>query len=470
MAPNMHSQPLGRRAQEPGSSSVVRHPPPYFAGQILAFGAAFTSTWSGVKLLGVNATDYFLVAAVFFVLVAGAVKRRRLPIYAWAVLPPATLLLVALVGSIVRGDPLASKRATNQWVVGTALAAEQSGALPLVARMSLSLTAVVIIVAGFCVILGGGERFVRRAIYAWAMGAATSGLYALLESFGLINLPFLYRIMSETRVAGLASHPNSLGQTLTLVLPVLIYMLGKTRGMTRITAAVAVPISASAILLTGSRAALLCGTVVVISVAAYYVYATKRIPIWFLVGGPAILVALLVAVPLTLEASRFVDESGVASNLARTASLERAVNDFLSSPLFGLGIGGPAPTMVPLTILVYGGLFYFAVFYGALMYPLFARPRTLPGLFVPTLVIASVSVLGYGLLNNAFVDRYLYWPFAAVFALGLWRASFEPLSSAHLGAAAIRDSRRAHSATIDNLKRVIPRGKAASSAQILAHG
>jgi hypothetical protein len=397
------------------------------AGQALTLGAALTSTWTGVRIAGLNIADYLLVAAVVIVLIDAALNRRRLPIYAWAVLPPATLLLLALAGSVTRGDPLTAQQSKRVSQVGDALAAEYGGALPLVARLILSLTAVAIIVAGASDTHSPASIQVKRLMATWAIGAAVSGAYAVIafssigRNLNLASLPFLTYTSSATRPSGLANHPNSLGQTVALALPLLIYMASESRRFWKLPLHLLTLGSIYGLYLSGSRAALLMGTVLILATLTYLLASTKRVhagTLTLLMFAPAL---AIVAIPDIIEGTRFFDDSEYVqiSNAGRVASLRGAVDIFLENPIFGAGVGSWRVESVPLDVLTSGGLLYAAVFYGSLAYPLLTRPRGLEGRFVPVLVITALGVFCYGFLNNGIVERYQYWPFAALFALSL---------------------------------------------------
>jgi hypothetical protein len=133
--------------------------------------------------------------------------------------------------------------------------------------------------------------------------------------------------------------------------------------------------------------------------------------------------------PAILDATRFFDKLGQISTAMRLANLERGLDLFNSNPLFGSGVGSWTYEMVPLILLTSGGLLYFIVFYGSLAYPILVRPRSSGGMFVPILVISAVSVFAYGLLGNGIFERYLYWPFAALFALSLGHYAHTDIAS-----------------------------------------
>jgi hypothetical protein len=401
-----------------------RENPLLTVSQFLAYAAAFTSSWNGVRLEGINLTDYLIVAAAVLTLVVVVGNRRRLPVYSWAVLPPGALFLIALVGSAARSDPLLARGVAGEWRIGDAIGSGYGTApLALVLRLAISLTAVTIIVIGLCDNVPNGVLFIKRVTYSWAFGSAVSAAYTVGEQFfpALGDFPFLYRIISSSRYTGLSNHPNHVGQAIVIALPLLIFFLASTRGwLSKLVATMILLVSVYAIIPTGSRAALIGGPAIIGATAIYLMISNKRIPAWALIAAPFSLAPAMVLLPSIVEKSRFFDESGVASNTGRFADLQQAVEDITANPVFGLAVGAPAPTMVPLAILVYGGLFYFFIFYGSLIYPLLPRPRSHDRSFTAILAISAYGVLLYGLLGNSWTDRYLYWPFAAIFAATLY--------------------------------------------------
>jgi hypothetical protein len=390
------------------------------SGQFLAYSAALTSSWNGVRIKGISLGDYLIVAAALLTLVVAVRHSRRLPLYLWTLLPPASLFLMALVESIIRGNPLFERGNTAQWRVGDAIGAGYASTpLAIVLRLAISLTVATIIVVGLTENSSNGRLILKRIMYCWAAGAAVNAAYAVAEQFipTLGKLPFLFRIVSDSRYTGLSNHPNLLGQSTVIALPLLIYMISASRGLPKLTSIMSLLISVYAIVLTGSRGALVAAPAIVAMTAGYFMFVSKRIPVWLLITAPLSVALVVHIIPLIVGRSRFVDDSGDESNTARFAKLEQAIDDFLTNPLFGVSVGAPGPTMVPLIILIYGGAFYFTIFYGSLLYPLVAKTDSQVTPFKSILIITAVGVIGYGLLNNAWTDRFLYWPFAAVFAL-----------------------------------------------------
>lgn len=387
---------------------------------LLTFAAALTSTWTGVRIAGINLVDYLLIAATALAVIDSLAKGRRIPIYAWAVIPPVSLLLIALTGSVLQGKSLVADQEAWQYTVGFAAGAEYSGALPFIARMVLSLTAVSMIVVSATENTHERNSLVQKIIFTWAAGAIVSAAYGVLDSFAnLGNLPFVYQIVSETRTVSLASHPNSFGQTIAYSIPVLVYMIGVTRGALKAALAFALPVAIYAIYISGSRAALICGVLIAGMTFAHVASAGKKLNLLIVPITGILLIGAIAVFPSMISTSRFFDESGRSSNAIRISRLEKGLDLFYANPLFGAGVGNWNGEMVPLILLASGGLVYFALFYTCLTFPLFARPRLSGNPLMPILIITAVGFFVFGLLNNGLVERYLYWPFAAIFALRL---------------------------------------------------
>lgn len=392
--------------------------------QPVAFGAALTNTWTGVRLAGIGLADFLLVTAIVLILLTAAVRRSRLPLFSWAALPPITLLLIAFAGSILRGDPLSSTRGISEWSVNAATGAAYGGAIPLVIRLTLSLTAVSIVVAGLSTQAHDRRAVIQKLMYAWAVGAGLSAAYGvmaylpIMNALDLRNLPFLSYFSSPYRATGLAHHPNSFGITISLALPMLMHLASITRKWTKFFTILLIALSMYAIFLSGSRAALLGGSILGLATLTYHLFSTKRAPIWAILSAVFVLPAVASIVPKAIEGSRLFSKSAQISNAARASTIQRAIELFKDNPIFGSGVGSWTGEFVPLIIATSGGLLFFAIFYTCLSYPLI-RVRHLRSSFTSILFISAIGVLGFGLLNNGVAERYLYWPFAALFALGL---------------------------------------------------
>ncbi|QKJ20265.1 O-antigen ligase family protein [Microbacterium hominis] len=399
----------GERAQR-----RTGHRPGRAAAIVIAL-AAFTGSWTGFRIAGLNISDYLLVLAALLVVWSTVTRRWRLIVQWWSVIPVVVLAVYAAIGFVVFDHPLIGSKNASRFVAGTAVGDELSGALLLVARMALSLTVVALLVANY---FGAEQRTtdLRRLGAWWAWGAAVSAAFAIAQHYlGVADLPFQFHIISP-RANGFANHPNSLGQSVALALPILVLLTLSRRRLVRLLAIASTVLGILAVYLSGSRAALLIGTAsVIVSVA--YVMVKSRWRAWLLPAGAVMVaVALLVAGPI-LATTRFGDPAGAESTGFRLVALDTAWRWFGQSPLFGVGVASWIGEMVPLIVLTSGGIVYFLVFYGSLAVPLVRRPLCPVDPWLVILVITGLGVLAFGVLNNAIVERYLYWPLALLFAM-----------------------------------------------------
>jgi hypothetical protein len=384
----------------------------------------------GLPIPSLLLVDFFMVLSIIAVLATMAANHRRLPIHAWAVLPPAALLVIALTAAVVRGDPLSFARTRTESHVGDS-ARELAGALPLVGRLTISLTVVTVIVIGVAYRKNKNlsNILVRRIMYAWAIGTAFSGAYTVVASSSvgkllhLSEMPFFSYKSSQTRDSGLAHHPVVLGVSVALALPLLMYMASTLRGFPKMAVATLIPVSLYAIYLSGSRGGLLLAALLISSTFAYQVISRKRIGVAALLSILCMPGFAILAFPhlrqVAVEGTRFFREDGQQSSDTRLGKIRDGVDMFDSNPFFGAGVGIWPGEFVPLILLTSGGVLYAAIYYGSLAWPLLKSRKTNSGDFAAILLITASGVLVAGLLNNAFVDRYLYWPFAALFVLAL---------------------------------------------------
>jgi hypothetical protein len=189
-----------------------------------------------------------------------------------------------LTAAVVRGDPLSFARTRTESHVGDS-ARELAGALPLVGRLTISLTVVTVIVIGVAYRKNKNlsNILVRRIMYAWAIGTAFSGAYTVVASSSvgkllhLSEMPFFSYKSSQTRDSGLAHHPVVLGVSVALALPLLMYMASTLRGFPKMAVATLIPVSLYAIYLSGSRGGLLLAALLIFATFAYQVISRKRI-------------------------------------------------------------------------------------------------------------------------------------------------------------------------------------------------
>jgi hypothetical protein len=373
---------------------------------VVAFAASLTSTWSAVRLYGVQLSDAVLALwAVVLVVTAGPAVVLRAP--RWLALPVLGAG-VALVLQVVTASP------------GVELAVD----LELLARL---LTATVVVPA---VIIASvrlqGAAALRAIVLGFAFSAITSVLAELYVTGGGTLPPFvIHELTAAGRGFGLALHPNSLGMTCVLALP---FLLGGVRRYAPIPAGFALPGSALmlvGLLLADSRSALIVGGVVLLLAVGYLCTTQRAWP----VGLPLLLLfvaAAFVYVPDVVAATRLSGSgSAEGSDQLRLLLRQEAFELIGASPVFGHQLSSiGAGVMTLLGLLVAGGVIfavaYYAYFVAALRTLLQLARR---GSAMATLcLVAALSFLTVGLAQPSTVERYTFWPVGLGLAVGVLAA------------------------------------------------
>ena len=367
--------------------------------------AALTSSWTGVRIGGVNLSDPLIAvgAAMAFVTVKG---RPRLP---WFVLLPVGAVAAFVLRDVLVGRPLTFEFTGFGNVVGEARGNVVTGPAILALRFGLSFLAVAVAIVPF----RGSRRAIGALAGTWATGAAISAIWAFAQTeLGYSDLAWQFHITSPDRAFGLANHPNSLGQSAAMSIGILLWMaIGSHAAGARVrligiggAAACGYAVSAS-----GSRTALVIIALTVLVAGSVLMSRGRRsvllIPILLLTAAAA----LLWTGPL-LASSRFSDRSADASDILRNARLDQGWDIFANAPLMGSGIYRWQGEMVPLLLLTSGGLLMVAAFYAAWLLPTFRLLRFRGDQLMKVLGVAGLAFLVAGFLNNALVERYLYWP------------------------------------------------------------
>jgi O-antigen ligase len=422
-----------RGAREAGS--------PGRATYVLTLAAAAVSSWTGVRVAGLPVSD-LLIATAFLTLAVAVLLRRpavRLPLV--VLVPVVAAILLLLVDVVVRGGSLttASTQTLFSYTTGSAVTAGISGPAPLVARLVMAVA-----VVGFVISLFGslhGRDRLPHVLLAWALGAAVSGAVACLETaVPLDGLPFLFRATTADRSLGLAFHPNSLAQSLVMVLPTLLYFALRWGGWRRAVLLVALAATLGGLVMSGSRAGLAAGAVALVAAWVVLLVLQKRVVAGVVSLLVAVLAALLVVVaaPGLLEGTRF--GSG-ATGVDRSTSLRGAIlrsgwQIVGENPLIGSGLGSWMGESVPIIMLTSGGLVLLLAYYApfAEVAARVARHRHEP---LAAIVLLTLGVLlAYGLLNNGFGERYLFW--ALFIGYELYRHREAPVDTSRPGSVVVR--------------------------------
>lgn len=415
---NVHRTLLQSRAeQRPAIGSV---------GFGLVLVAAVVSSWTGFRVGGLNLFDLAIVVAVAATSLESLLKRMvpRLPVLLTLLIVFSLMLLARDV--VVNNNDVLGQSSGNAWVSGTSLGSEVVGPFPFLLRLLLSTVAVFLVVG----LAARGADAVRleRLAGAWAGGAAISAAAAVLTQFLGLQWDFVYYSISDTRVSGFASHPNSLGQTSAMAIPVLVALAARAAGrpVLRLAHLVAALACLGSIWYSGSRAALLGLGIAVLLMLSGWLISRRS---W--AGLTAVIVLalpLLLVASEVVAASRWGDSSSALSNSLRLANLQVAVDIIAENLILGHGLGSWYGEMVPLILLTSGGLLYLGSYASFIGRELIRMAKSVDRPLIPALLISTVLLAIFGLLNNGLLERYLYWPVAIGWATAISVAESERAS------------------------------------------
>jgi hypothetical protein len=104
----------------------------------------------------------------------------------------------------------------------------------------------------------------------WLISATISALVAALDALGItaVEAALLGELDQGMRVSGLTTHPNRLGLMSAMSLPLALYLLAEARRVRKCLYAAILGTLSFAIIVSGSRAALLAGAIVVVYMLA----------------------------------------------------------------------------------------------------------------------------------------------------------------------------------------------------------
>lgn len=376
-------------------------------GSFLIGTTVLSSTWTGVKVGGLNLCDTVLICALGVILLEAAVGKRRLPISWWMFWPTSTAVFVLAVHEIIIGTPdtnLANFAGTS---TGYSALENQGGGIIFVARLALATSAFAIALASE-ISFGGRKRAVLVA-KLWVLGAAASAWIAVLDTTGLTSVQeYTYHFVSPDRAVGLAFHPNSFAQSLALTLPVAAYFATRSeRAVERLGWLLCVSVSVVGLVLANSRGGLLVGLVALVcALTATAISSTRGRVIIFVLALPIALASATIVQWLRAN-TRLGGSAGTAmSDAGRSDYLSSGIAQFLAHPLFGVGVGAGDGVAVPVALAASGGLIlligYYAFFSG--LRPQLARARVDP--FIASCSVSVFALLTMGLVNNSVNERF----------------------------------------------------------------
>jgi hypothetical protein len=383
--------------------------------------AAFVSSWNAVQLRGIQPVDIFLALAVGLSLIS--LTSGRVPwVPRWVKAGTFCVLLVMVSHLVAPTDAtyMSQRFIYVPWFVRiTGVDLTASGIFN-GAKWLLALTVLPVIVAD---VAKDDPGFVKRISTAWLAGATVSAFIAITDLLGLTSVNTLLIVIgaATARQAGLTSHPNHLGMSVSIVAPLAIALAMRSR---RAGVGVLMLLMGGAIV-SGSRAGQAGFVLAVTATLALSARARRFVPILIVAAGISAAGIVwakpgLVDTIATLFRFDTTDKYVAQSNEERASLSTQAVADFAHRPVDGVGLDVLAQAHnIYLQIAASGGLVLacgmFAYFAGMLSAAYAERRNEDPlGLYL----LVSVSVwLASATFGTQLTDRYLYFPVAAIAAL-----------------------------------------------------
>jgi hypothetical protein len=371
-------------------------------GLVAWAGTAFVAPLSGVRAAGLAVSDVLLVAAVALTLPSFATGYRRFPV------PIRPEVFVGLATIACGG------------VIGTFFAARPGASLAEMTRFVAASAGSVAAVA----LWAPRPAQLRWFCWFWLAGAVFNASWAIVVG-----------PVGGFRPAGLSTHPNHLGLVCMLGTALALGLaLAERRALRPLAAAAIAPLLA-AVLVSGSRAALL-GLVVTVPVFAVL---ARRVQ----VAVRALAVTAVLAVGLLAGLAQVPDQSGLGrliggtsaaeSDVERAEHLSRSLARLEGHPLTGTGFESSREAHnVYLQIAVAAGPL------GLLGFALVARsvlrtrteartrgPASGDRALLAGLVAGYAGYLVAGAFQNLLWDRYLWLYVSVILVLGVTLAGEE---------------------------------------------
>jgi hypothetical protein len=375
--------------------------------------AAFTAAWSGVNVGSVKLVDVVLAVAA----VTAVSALASIPLHPpWWVNVGAIAIGTILVVHVIAPTSyryLNSRLRPN----GTVLT---QGEAPYVVGLEW-LVALLVLPWLVVSVVNRTGRPVHPIAWAWMAGAALSAGVALSDFFGLSQIgPELTGLSHlSDRETGLATHPNNLGFSCVMTLPVAIHLASKRH----LLGVGCLALLVCGILVSGSRGSQL-GLVLALVLTAVVVPSRARLTplmVYITCWVGVITVWQWGTVNAQFgEMLRFANTGDTfRSNSLRSLLARQALADFDYNPMIGIGYEVLVDAhSIYLQILAAGGLLLASgimLFWFGLVRAGWRLRHVDP---IAMFLVASVVVwLAVGLVENQLTDRYIYFPVAAIAAM-----------------------------------------------------
>lgn len=376
-------------------------------------------------------SDALMVAAVPFLVWSFLTQASFPTLPGWLFVGAALIILSALI--IEEMPPISHTQAIFQYRNLTTREIESGSSSTLAGQLLIALTIVPIIVA----LTVRSWMRARILINLWLAGSAISCMVAALAALGHINLQQVitghdYSILvgyneEAGRYTGLAVHAVLLGISAAMCVPIALSRMTSTKHTIRY--GLLVCLYCLAVLVSGSRSALIGTVAAFVIVFVWRARARKRIILLMLVGGVAAFItgvgsSSLSTIQRLLGGNSLASSSVNTSDTARLGHYSEALQAFFNRPLTGYGFEGlRGAHNIVLELLSSGGPLalagYFVIIGGTLSaaHMVYSRIPSDQNIDVLGIVGAIVVFLVVSMVDNASLDRFVYLPIGITLGL-----------------------------------------------------
>jgi hypothetical protein len=386
--------------------SLPEHNRPGIASTLI-LAAALTAPWTGARWNNVGLCDAFLLLAIFALVFERLSSRREIVLFSWYLAPFAAALFILVVDV-----------ATNRSSLPVSLSSllTESGGGTFAFRLAIATAVVAIAISSETWTFG--RRSAWRILKVWAVGCIVGGAAALSDRWGLTDFSLLVTQATGERSSGLAFHPNSLAFSLSLSIPIaaLLCKTAQSRAE-KVMWAIGLAVAAVGLYQADSRAGLIVGYGSLAAVLALTIWQSRVRWTLLPLGLLSIPMYITYLAPL-LATTRLVGDAGTAqSNQGRMDFAANAFQSFASSPILGAGLENASGVAVPLVIMSAGGLALLLPYYFFYIRATVAIVRQPDNPYRAYFLIYVSCLLLFGILNNGFSERFMFWPLLVAFSL-----------------------------------------------------
>lgn len=382
---------------------------------VLLVAAVVASSWTGLWIAGERLVDILIVLALCAALPRLVGRRISLPPW-WL---SAGVCGVCFVLAMHLLDDTGQSYLAARYSVQRLL--QEEAGLPPVSGLVVGagwLLALAILPWVAWAEAHRSARLGERLAGGFLVGTACSALVAISDQLGITHVD---QVLSsegyEGRQIGLTNHPNHLGFTCAMAIPLAIHLATRRRGL----GLSVLVLLGLAVLFSGSRGAQ-AGALLAVPLVALLA-PSARVPlrpvVLFALVALPVAIALQVGLPSDSDYVRFGGSNAEQSDALRELLRQQAEDDFHQNPLLGVGVD----VLIEghnfyLQLLAAGGLVLFAIMLvywaGALWTARRISARCSLAVYLASSVLVSLAM---GLHANQIVDRYLFVPVAALLAL-----------------------------------------------------